>query len=158
MGLTSKIFEVSQIWFHVLIQCPPAPQKSVLGFGLAQKLGFWGPSSFYLRIISKSFLPEAVAASKMVQFSIWGCQNDGKTSLNKVCQVNFFRNEFWAKSNKAVLTSENFEVSQIWFDVAIQNPPAPQKSGLKIELAQKLRFWGQRLEISAIWGNITHAL
>ena len=87
----SPTFEFSQIWFHEHIKRPPAPQKSVLGFGLAQKLGFWGPSIFYLKIISKSFLPETAAASKMVRFSIWGCQNDGEKSPNKVCEVNFFR-------------------------------------------------------------------
>ena len=53
--------------------------------------GFEVQAFFYLKIISKSFLPEAAAASKMVRFSIWGCQNDGEKSPNKVCEVNFFR-------------------------------------------------------------------
>ena len=41
VGLTSKIFEVFQIWFHVLIQCPSAPQKSVLKFELAHTWWIW---------------------------------------------------------------------------------------------------------------------
>ena len=43
MEKKSTIFEFSQIWFHEHVKRPPAPQKSVLGFGLAQKLDFWGP-------------------------------------------------------------------------------------------------------------------
>ena len=89
--MTTIFFDCQDFWFHVLIQCPPAPQKSVLGFGLAQKLWFWGPSVFYLKIISKSLLPEAIATSKMLRFSIWGCQNDREKSPNKVYEVNFFR-------------------------------------------------------------------
>ena len=88
---TAHNFEVSQIWFDVAIQCPPAPQKSVLGFGLAQKLWFWGPTVFYLKIISKSLLPEAIATSKMLRFSIWGCQNDGEKTPNRVFEVNCFQ-------------------------------------------------------------------